>query len=322
MKIIDLHCDTLVRCFLQGEHLSQNSGHIDLEKLKKGKALAQVFALFLPTEGTDVGKKRLGPYEMFKKIYPWYQEELRINDTVISEARSVEEILQNSENGKISSVLAVEDGALLENKLSRLDELYQKGVRLLTLLWNQENCIGYPNSDNEKEHQKGLKEFGLEVVDRMNQLGMLIDVSHLSEGGFWDVAAHSRQPFVASHSCVSRLCGHSRNLNDEQLKGIAECGGIVGVNFNSFFLMENSSMSTIQRILEHIDYVLQKAGEESVALGSDFDGIFCELEMKDYGEYGKLTNALLKKYSTTVVEKICFRNALRVMKDVENTAQK
>lgn len=149
----------------------------------------------------------------------------------------------------------------------------------------------------------------------MNQLGMIIDVSHLSEGGFYDVAAHSKKPFVASHSCARSLCGHSRNLSDEQLRCISEKGGVVGVNYNSYFLREGSDFSSMEDILLHVDYLINLMGVDSVALGSDFDGIECRMEMRGYGQYQRLVEQLERRYPAETAEKICCKNVLRMMKE-------
>ena len=131
------------------------------------------------------------------------------------------------------ALLTVEEGGVLNGNRNRLEELYQRGVRLITLTWNYENCIGYPNSRNAQEMQKGLKSFGKQMVEEMNERGMLVDVSHLSDGGFWDCIRLSKKPIIASHSNARALCAHPRNLSDEMLCALGECGGVVGLNFLS-----------------------------------------------------------------------------------------
>lgn len=144
----------------------------------------------------------------------------------IAIAYSFDELIANRDNGKMSAVLTVEEGGILNGKMEYLDELYHQGIRLITLTWNYENCIGFPNSREPELMNRGLKPFGMEVVRHMNELGMIIDVSHLSDGGFWDVAAHSTKPFLASHSNARTLCKHPRNLTDEMIKALAEKGGV------------------------------------------------------------------------------------------------
>lgn len=316
MHLVDMHCDTLLECYKRECGLRKNNCHIDLEKMKTSNAFIQFFAAYLPS-GDDAVEEGVSllPYDLFYALKDIYDHELNINADLIKSVLSYEDIEKNRLVGKMSGMLTIEDGQLIDGKIERVDELYHAGVRLITLLWNRENCLGYPHSSDDLAHQKGLKPFGIEVVEKMNDLGMIIDVSHLSEGGFYDVAKYSKKPFVASHSCSRALCSHSRNLTDEQLKCIAKAGGIVGVNYNAGFLRDGAEYSSIEDILLHIDYMLSLIGSEHVALGSDFDGIDCGLEMADYGQYGKLVNVMSEKYSDEIVEKICYKNALRVLKD-------
>jgi membrane dipeptidase len=129
------------------------------------------------------------------------------------------------------------------------------------------------------------------------------------------VAAYSEKPFVASHSCARALCGHSRNLTDAQLERVADSGGVAGVNFNAKFLKDDAAYTAVRDIAEHISHMISVMGSDHVALGSDFDGMDCRLEIADYSQYGKLISALEKKYSDDVIEKICYQNVLRVIKD-------
>ena len=257
----------------------------------------------------------MDPYSLFLKISEVYKREIEANSDLIRPALSYDDVIANREEGKMSSILTVEDGQLLDGRLERLEELYERGVRLLTLTWNYENCIGYPNSREAEKHRLGLKPFGIETVERMNRLGMIVDVSHLSEGGFYDVAEHSDKPFVASHSCARALCDHPRNLTDDQLKRIAQAGGVAGVNFNASFLREQSTKTFVDDIVGHIKYMISVMGDEHVALGSDFDGIDCRLEVENYDFYGEVVCRLEKIFPQKTVEKICYANVLRVLKD-------
>ena len=315
MHLVDMHCDTLLECYKRQCGLRKNDCHIDLETMKSSNALIQFFAAYLPS-GEDAVEEgvSLPPYDLFYAMKTLYDHEMDVNGDLIKPVLSYEDIQVNASEEKICGILTIEDGQLIEGKLERVEELYQAGVRLITLLWNRENCLGYPHSMDPDAHKKGLKPFGIEVVKKMNELGMIVDVSHLSEGGFYDVAKYSTKPFVASHSCARTLCSHSRNLTDEQLKCIANAGGIVGVNYNAGFLRDDAEYSSVADILAHIDYMMSLIGSDFIALGSDFDGIDCGLEIDGYSQYGKLIDALSKKYSDDVVEKICCQNALRVLK--------
>ncbi len=316
MQFIDMHCDTLLECYRQKEPLRENSLHIDLEKLRKGGSLMQFFAIFL-VSGEEAKEENisLNPYELFSEVADLYERELVTNSNIIAPVRTFSEFEKNRSEGKMSALLTVEDAGALEGDFERLQMFYDRGVRLMTLLWNYENCIGFPQSSIAAEHSKGLKAFGIELVERMNDIGMIIDVSHMSEGGFYDVAKYSKKPFTASHSCARKLCNHSRNLTDEQLRCIADKGGIVGVNFNADFLRENVGVSTADDIAAHLAHMVNIMGDECVALGSDFDGIDCELEIKSYEHYSKLLPKLEKIFSQETIEKICYKNVIRLLKE-------
>ena len=203
MRIVDMHCDTLLECYLKDKRLRKNDLSVDLETMKKNRTLGQFFAIFLPL-GRDAEEAGLDmdPYSLFLKISEVYKREIEANSDLIRPALSYDDVIANREEGKMSSILTVEDGQLLDGRLERLEELYERGVRLLTLTWNYENCIGYPNSREAEKHRLGLKPFGIETVERMNRLGMIVDVSHLSEGGFYDVAEHSDKPSFLRESIM------------------------------------------------------------------------------------------------------------------------
>ncbi len=312
MRMIDLHCDTLLNCYRDKQcGLLDNPGHISLKKMQQGEALAQFFAIYISRNEM----KTMDPYEIFQDVYKVYLQELERNKDIILPAYCADDIEKNRSEGKMSALLSIEDGIAVSDKIERIEEFYQKGVRLLTLTWNFENAIGFPCSKEETAHQLGLKPFGLDVLAEMNRLGMLIDVSHLSEGGFYDVAKHSKKPFVASHSCARALCNHQRNLTDAQLKTLGEKGGVVGVNFCAAFLKEGAERSMMEDIVSHTVYMADKAGIESIGFGSDFDGIDDELEMKDYAGYPMLLDALSKHFKPAELDKICKENALRVIRD-------
>ena len=213
-------------------------------------------------------------------------------------------------------MLTLEDAVCLDGDIGRVSGLYERGVRMVTLTWNYENSLAYPNSEDPALHNKGLKEFGFEVIDKMAELGMIVDVSHLSEGGFYDVAKANRKPFVASHSCARALCEHSRNLTDAQLHTLGDTGSVCGINFYSMFLEQESEYSRNELILRHMEHVANKAGIEAVALGSDFDGITCELEMQDYSGMAKLSELVAARFGYDDAERILNKNALRVFREV------
>jgi membrane dipeptidase len=316
MNIIDFHCDTVSECFVKSGgliKLRENRSHIDIAKLKKGGALAQFFAVYIPFSEEKYGH-RVTAYDFFDIARGFYLNELRENACDIAPAFRFRDIEANRSSGKISAFLSIEDGALIEGSAERIRELYNKGVRLITLTWNYENCIGFPNSNVRSESDKGLKDFGIEAVDLMNELGMIVDVSHLNDGGFFDVAKHSKKPFIASHSNARALCAVSRNLTDEMLKVLGDKGGVAGINFCHEFLAEGAT-TRIDDIVRHAVYISQKAGVEAVAFGSDLDGISSDLEFRDYSGYPLIIEKLEKHFSPREIDLISSGNALRVIRD-------
>ena len=313
-RIIDLHCDTMMACYFSKAHLDNHDGHINTEKLLRGGCLSQAFALFLPTDGKKTRDRR-EPWDLYKDMLECWNEEIDANSKYIRRAYTADDIDDNDKNGYMSALLTVEDGIGIDGKASRVQEMYKDGVRMLALTWNFENCIGFPNSADPELHRRGLKPFGKETVEQMNELGMIIDVSHLSEGGFYDVAEISQVPFIASHSCARALRDHPRNLTDDQLKTLADHGGVVGMNFCSDFLSEDSEHTHAEDIVKHMVHIRNVAGIESMAWGSDFDGIEPNLDFKDYAGFPTLLDLMSKEFTASEMDKINHENFMRVMKD-------
>lgn len=317
MSLIDLHCDTFWQIDMHPEkHLYENDLCVDVKKLQAAGSMAQFFACFIHTNDEN-GNRYMGSYERALRMIARANEEFARNQETIGLARNYEELMRQKEAGKIAAFLTIEEGGILEGCMDRLEALYAKGIRLMTLLWNHENCMGYPNSREKRVMAKGLKPFGLEVAERMQELGMLIDVSHLSDGGFWDIARHCRKPFVASHSNARALCDHPRNLSDEMIKAIADAGGVAGVNFYPYFVTKYG-VATAEDIAGHVCHMMDIGGEDVVSVGTDFDGYDeGELDMEHMGEMGRFYNALEKRGLTQrQIDKICHGNALRVIKEV------
>lgn len=316
MRFIDLHCDTLTLDSV--DILRSSQGHINLDTFKRGGAWVQVFALFIPTGRTasEVAGGPLSPRAFYERYLAVWRREMAANADAVAPAASLADIRANTAAGRLSAVLAVEDAAVLESRLERVDELYDDGVRLMTLTWNYENELGWPHASAPDLMGQGLKPFGVEVVRRMNHLGMIVDVSHLSDGGFADVARLSSAPFVASHSCARALSGHTRCLTDAQLRVLGDKGGVVGLNFCPRFLREGSQRATLDDVVRHARRIRDKAGVEALALGSDFDGISGTLEFEDYAGLPRVAAALERYFSGDDLDRICSGNALRVMSQV------
>lgn len=312
MNCIDLHCDTILRLWGEkGTNLRRNQFSIDVEKLMSGGSLAQFFAVFIDLE------QHLHPFAVFKEMADLFFQEIEKNNDVMAFARSASELEANQANRKISAFLTIEEGGALEGSMSNFHEAFQRGVRLITLTWNYPNEVGYPNSEWKHQHE-GLTPFGQELVAEMNRCGVLIDVSHLSDQGFYDVAHLSTQPFVASHSNARALTGHSRNLTDDMIKVVAEKGGVIGLNFCADFLGE-SKRSRVEDMVRHLQYIRQVGGSEVIALGTDFDGIGKDLEIENIGQIDKLAGALASAgMKESDIERFLWKNTLRVIRDVVN----
>ena len=324
MKFIDMHCDTISSIYLDrmgGEvkKLRENNGHVDLARLKKGGCLAQNFALF------TILKEDPDPYGFARGACRLFKEELAENDDMIRQAVTVEEILRNDRDGRMSGVLTIEEGGICNGSTDVLRDFYREGVRMMTLTWNYENDLAYPNkvdmntgiSMPESEH--GLKKKGIEFVELMEEIGMAVDVSHLGDAGFWDVAEIMKKPFAASHSNARAIAGHTRNLTDEMIRTMAERGGVMGINYCPVFLddREDGGTSRISAMVRHIKHIRNVGGIECIGLGSDFDGISGTLEIDSPSAVHLLEEALYRNgFTQTEVEKIFYRNVLRFYGDV------
>lgn len=326
MKVCDFHCDTLSELrhgIYRGEHIDfgRNSLQIDLDKLRRGDYMLQCFALFI-----NLGDPYVPLVTALEQV-DLFQELLREYPKDISQVLRFSDIERNRREGKISAILSVEEGGCCMGNLSVLRVLHSLGVRLMTLTWNYENELASPNSvpgdaavlfPCAADTSHGLKERGFEFLDEMERLGILLDVSHLSDAGFWDVVQHTTRPFIASHSNARAVCGHVRNLTDEMIRVIAERGGLTGLNYCASFLQECAEpVSRVSDMARHAAYLKKVGGIDCIGLGSDFDGIEGDLEMYDASCLPLLEQELRRQsFTEDEIEKIFFRNALRVWKDV------
>lgn len=327
MKVIDMHCDTIYeidRLQRSGVQVGLRDNHlnISLKKMQQGDYMLQNFALFTHL------KRDGDPIEHVQHLIDTFYLELEKNHDLIQIAYTYDDIEQNAYNHKMSALLTLEEGAVVHNDLSYLRNYYRLGVRMITLNWNFANGIGHPNFDVEGEthgyhtcdEKNGLTEFGIQYVRECERLGIIIDVSHLSDAGFYDVLKYTHQPFVASHSNARHVCDHARNLSDDMILQLAQRGGVMGMNFAADFLDENDqsdALSKISSMVKHILYIRQLAGIDCIGLGSDFDGIPQNLELKDASFMPLLYQALQKAgLSEEEIEKIFYKNVLRVYKKV------
>ena len=335
MKIIDMHCDTIAEIWYSQKNvaagkaavcknLRENDLQLDLMKMKKGDYLLQNFAMFVNLE------RKENPFESVMQLVDVFYTEMEKNKDLIGVVKNYADIETNMQAGKMSAMLTVEEGGVCKGEIPFLRDLYRLGVRMMTLTWNHENSLAYPNNvpgdgetvfPYEPDMSRGLKEKGHAFIEEMERLGIIIDVSHLSDAGFYDVYEHTGKPFVASHSNARALCGHCRNLTDDMIRKLAERGGVTGLNYCCSFLMEPDEnghvQSRVAKMAEHAKYLEKVGGIDCIGLGSDFDGIGGDLEMKDASMLPLLVDALQKAgFHESEVDKILYKNVLRVYKEV------
>ena len=217
---------------------------------------------------------------------------------------------------KAATLLAIEEGGAIDGSLEALRCLYELGVRAMTLTWSNRNDIA--DGINEEATGSGLTLFGKQVVAEMNRLGMLVDVSHISTAGFWSVIETSTKPIIATHSNAKSLCAHPRNLNDEQIKALAQNGGLAGITFAGQFLEEDWRNACIESVYKHIDYMLNLIGnDDHIGFGSDFDGIsHPPYNIQGVQDYKPLIEYLSKYYSDETINKITHQNVINLLQKV------
>lgn len=290
--IIDLHCDTLNKLY-KGFDINDDKLDINIKKLEEGNYLTQVFALFLNDKSYN--KNNLN------KMIDIYYEHFNKHHIV-----SYKNILKNYQKNTFSSILSLEDGGYI-NDIHDLHYLYNKGVRIITLTWNYQNNLGYPHTIN-----KHLTKLGVEVIKEMENLNMLIDVSHLSDLGFYDVYNNTTKPFIASHSNCREIQNHSRNLTDDMIIKINERKGLIGINYYNKFV-SNNDITYIDDLIKHIIHIKNIASIDCIALGSDFDGIDSEVEFSS-NNINSFVNKLKLYLTEEEIDKITYKNAATLFK--------
>ncbi len=310
IPIIDLHADTVL--YLASSNpasISSSKLEAGLVNLQKGRYGAQVYVAWVAPEYRPTGFKRANA------LIDTLQKVVGGNPSTMAISKNAKEIEQRFGEKKISAILGIEGGEAIHEDLNNLDYFYNRGVRYMTLTWNSHNAIADASQDSEMPWN-GLSPFGEKVIKRMNELGMLVDISHTSDATVEDVVTISQDPIIASHSNSFTLCDHPRNLRDDLIKKICERGGVIGVNFNTGFLVTGASSTTVKNLANHIDKIVQLGSIECPALGSDFDGsIRPPQDLSNASQLSNLTKELVKRgYSAADIEKIYGRNILRILK--------
>lgn len=325
MNIIDMHCDTLMEVAMangpDADMFRRDNVSIDFERMKEGGALAQFFAIFVMPEYGYQEWYQVPPMDdeaYIRRCIELFRHNMELHKDIIAPARSAEDILNNRAAGKMSGMLTIEDGGFVNGSLDKIHWCYQQGIRVFGLIWNHDNCFGTPNSPDPVLMNKGLTEFGKVAVDYMQELGMVVDVSHLNDGGFYDVAARCKKPFMATHSNCRAVSPHPRNLTDEMIRILADKGGVMGLNLCAEFLDKDitNQDSTIDRMVTMMKHMRKVGGLEVMAIGTDFDGIWSNLEIKDCAQLPRLMDALRKNgFTQDEIEYITHKNVLRVLRD-------
>ena len=323
MNYIDMHCDTLEAALVQKKDTLWElpGAMVDVSRLKVAGAAAQFFAMFLPQrdEPEWFGLQKMPELEqLMMQMYGVFQNTLKQCSDTLAFAGNYKELEANQKAGKISAFLTIENGCPVDGRMENIKRYYDMGVRLMTLTWNDANCFGYPHSTKREEMEKGLTDFGKEAVSYMQELGMIVDVSHLSDGGFYDVADVAKRPFVASHSNCRALSPATRNLTDDMIRVLAEHGGVAGINFEPSFLNKDitDEVSRISCMCDHVEHFINVGGIECVGIGTDFDGIGGQFEIADCTAMEHLFEELKRRgIHEDALDKIAWGNVARVIRD-------
>ena len=307
--MIDLHCDTIMQLLDHPDSgdLYRNTWKIDIEKLQKAHSKVQDFALFINLGDTN---DSYGRYEEMRNLCT---TQIHLYGEHIQHVLSYQDVESVYKSGKIGALMSIEEGGVLGGDLDKLKQAYQDGVRLITLTWNYPNGLGEPHCG---EQHKKLTPKGIEFVEAMQDLGIIVDCSHLNDAGTEQLGDILDVPFIASHSNAREVTAHTRNLSDNLIKLIANKGGVIGLNFAQSFL-GTSPVSRIEDIVKHGLYLINKGGEDVVALGSDFDGIKPNTEIKDASEMYRLYDSFKEAgLSVEQCEKLFWKNADRLLKEI------
>lgn len=287
MRYFDLHCDTMTECFLHDKPLKENDLHVNLQKANALERYVQCYAVWIPDDLRGEAA---------------FQRFCQIADRLDKEA--AENHIEDE------AILTVENGAALGGKLENIAEFQKKGVKMCTLTWNGENELG---RGVMAEGSRGLTDFGKQAIRGFEEAGIVVDISHASPELFYDVAEIASKPLVASHSNAKAVCGHPRNLTDEQFGIIKGSGGLVGLNFYKAFLNDQPENASMLDVLRHAEHFLALGGEDTLAMGGDWDGAALPEDMAaGLGAVPEMYELFLRhQYPESLVEKIFYGNAAR-----------
>lgn len=307
--VIDTHCDTTLK-ILNGSNINDVNNQITLNNCLEYAKYIQFFAMYIEPEYITNGE-----YDLFQRLINSFKKEVANSGElmkIIINKKQLEDYM-NQENKSLGTILTVEDASCLEGNIENLYKLYDEGVRVIGLTWNGKNEVaaGVKISNTKDD---GLTAFGEEVINKMNELGIIVDVSHLSEKSFYDVINVTKKPVIASHSCAKHICNHPRNLSDQQIKVISKLGGIIGVNFYKDFLEEDRDKANITSVVKHIKHIIHVGGIKCVCIGTDYDGMGknnTAVGLEDNSKLVNLSNSLKNEnFTDEDIDNIMWKNAL------------
>ena len=307
---LDSHCDTPMKFGTNEERL------VTLPRMKDGHLDASIMVAYLP-QGERTDEAHMAATAKANRIITQIEEMVNANATEVGLAYNADDLYRLKNEGKKAIMLGIENGYAIGHDLSLIEQFRRRGVVYMTLCHNGDNdiCDSARNSNNE---HGGVSPFGADVIREMNRLGMMVDLSHASEKSFYDAMDISQVPIVCSHSSCRSLCDHPRNLTDEQMKRLANSGGVMQVTFYEGFL-QTDSKACIADAIEHINHAVNIMGIEHVGIGTDFDGDGGVPGLAHAGELINLTRALLReRYSESDLRLLWGENFLRVMREVQS----
>ena len=315
---VDTHTDTPL-WFTRGDFSvgKRKSNQVNIQKMEEGKLDSQFLAIFLAQKERDEASSQAAVEKCLKMIENTYADVAKYQDAC-GIALTEEDALRLKAEGKKAFFLGIENGYAIGKDIKNVKKFKDMGIQYMTLSHSYDNDICNSSSHTE-DASKGLTAFGRKVVKEMNKVGMMIDVSHVSEGTFWDVIKYSKDPIFASHSSVKALCDHDRNLTDDQLRALAKNGGVIQICIYDGYLNNDAKAASIDDIVKHIDHAVKVAGIDHVGIGSDFDGGGGVLGCKGDNDMINITVKLIEKgYSEEDIRKIWGGNFFRVMNQVIN----
>jgi membrane dipeptidase len=316
--VVDTHCDTLMQFLPQGwggqpaRKLGERSdkGHIDLPRMVEGGVTCQTFAIYTGRRAF-VPEAPLVATQMVDKFY----SEIEANPGIVAVTTSGE-ILKAKKEGKVCGLLAMEGAEPLMGELAALRVYHRLGLRMLSFAWNYRTP--FADGLGAKRSESKLPELGVQALEEMSRLGIIFDVSHLTDSVFWDICDLMKKPFIASHSNARAVCDHPRNLTDDMIRALADHGGVTGMNFAPAFVTHEGKDADVSKLVDHIDHIVKLVGPDHVGLGSDFDGIGNPPKgLEDVSKMPNVTRELVGRgYSDEDILKILGGNHLRVFKQV------